>query len=308
MNLISKLFGRKSSDEDKREKEQSKIIQTLKIDGLKALKTGQLDQAEAFYHKILELKPNDLDGLIYSSKLYIRNGQFDLALINMQKVKELLPNSIDIKINLINIYQHIGEFNKIIELSHEILTQDEANTDALYAQGVAHYSLKDLFNAIASLTRCIAIDNYHTNALYMRAKILLEMGQIDNAQEDLDNLLERDKNNEDALLLKATIFEQSENIGDAITIYKKIVELNPFNHEAYLNLAKIYVTNKQLEEALTILNESLELSLEIADTHQMRGNVKFLLGDKNGALEDLQTVLRLAPERKEAIDGQFKNL
>lgn len=306
MNLLKKLFSKKSSSEDKKAIEQSKIIQTLKIDGLKALKTGQIEQAEAFYKKILELKPNDLDGLIYTSKIYIRNNQIDLALANMQIVKELVPNSIEIKMSFINLLQHSKKYDQVLELSAEILAQDETNTEALYSQGLAYYGLKDLLNAIAALTRCIAIDNYNIEALYMRAKTLLEMDQIKNAQEDLDSILERDKNNEEALLLRALVYEKNQQLEEAQDTYKKIVHNNPFRHEAYLKLAHIFNENKQLEEALAVLNESLELSPDIADTHQLRGNIKFILGDKEGAIEDLQMALKLDPERKNSINGLFK--
>lgn len=307
MSLLSKLFGRKKSPEEKREKELYKTIQTLKIDGLKALKTGQIDAAKAFYKKILELKKDDLDGLIYLSKIAIRDNDLENAAFYLEKVIELLPKSIDIKINLMSIYHLLHKDDRILELSKEVLLIDDKNTAAYYYQGIAYQESKDLFNAIAALTKCLTIESYHIDALFLRAKILFQMHQIDNALEDINKILERDKGNEDASLLKAQIFEAKGDFDEAYSLLKKIVEINPFCITAYHKAANIFINKKELDKALEILDETIELNPDIAESYHLRGKTRFILGDKEGALADYEELIKLDPSKKSDITGEFKN-
>ena len=196
MSFLKKIFGTKNPEEQESKKIKN-TIQTLKFDGLKALKMGKIDHAEAFFNKVLEYNEDDIDALLHLSQIYIRTHELDVAKQHMTKVAELAPQLIEAKLNLAQICQFKKDYLEMLNAANEAITIDSENAIAHYLQGVAYYGQKDKFNAIASLTRAIAINNYYTEALLLRAKILISMQEYNEAIKDLNQIMEREKDQED---------------------------------------------------------------------------------------------------------------
>ena len=306
MSLLKRLFGKKDSEEQKAKKRQI-TIQTLKINGVKAMRIGRAEQALAFFHQILELEKEDKDAMLYLSQCYVQLNELELAKEYIQKVCLLAPDLVEPQLSRIHIFQLNKEYQQMLVAATQLVESHSDLTTAHYIQAVAYYKLDELFQAIASLTRAITLNTYHTESLYLRAKILLEMNQVDEALQDIQQILEREKDHEGALLLKGSIEEKKGLSNEAYETYTKLINLNPFCSKAYSQLAKYYIHQRLLGQALDVLNEAIELNPNDANLYQHRGSVKLIMNDKDGAFDDTKKALELDPTIKESISGEFRS-
>ena len=79
------------------------------------------------------------------------------------------------------------------------------------------------------------------------------------------------RESEDVLLFAARVERAKGNDATALDIYNKVIEVNPF----------------------------------CVDAFRERGAIKYDKGDMNGAKDDMQTVLELAPEQVADINGDY---
>jgi tetratricopeptide (TPR) repeat protein len=97
------------------------------------------------------------------------------------------------------------------------------------------------------------------------------MGELKGAQEDADYLLQHTEGQEDVLLLSARLLHACGQDQQAIARYDEVTAVNPFQIDAY----------------------------------RERGKIKFDMGDKQGAEEDMQKVLELNPQEMADVSGDY---
>ena len=137
MSLLKRLFGKKDPEEQENKKIKN-TIQTLKINGLKAMKIGKFEHALAFFKNVLELNASDSDTHLYLSQVYVQINELDAAQQHILKVIELLPNFVEAQFSLIQIYHLSEEYSKMLEVATKLTEQDATNSLAHYMQGVAY--------------------------------------------------------------------------------------------------------------------------------------------------------------------------
>ena len=59
--------------------------------------------------------------------------------------------------------------------------------------------------------------------------------------------------------------------------------------------------------AIALLTKAIALDGNYVDAYLLRGRLLLAMGDKAGAAADIQTVLKLDPNRLSAITGKFDN-
>mgnify|MGYP003187852217 FL=1 len=77
--------------------------------------------------------------------------------------------------------------------------------------------------------------------------------------------------------------------------------------KAYLLKGSLLTEEKKLDQALENYQEAIELIPQDAQLYQERGRVRLLMGDKDGATEDMKKAIELAPEKENLISGHFDN-
>jgi len=124
--------------------------------------------------------------------------------------------------------------------------------------------------------------------------------------EDYNQAIALNPNLLEAYLNRADIYKNY--IGDfeaAIADYRKIIELEPNRVEPYINLANIYFMSSKLEESLAELEKALLLNPDCPEAYCGRGIVRFHLGDKDAAKEDLFRAFAIDEERGNTIGCIF---
>lgn len=280
MGFFKQLFGGNAQD-NSQDKQQNKDrdFDVLKYDGVKAMNMGQADYAVKCFDKALEFH-EDLEIHDYLSQIYIRADQMDKALEQLTMLHEAQPDNIRILLRMANIYYMIEDYDHMAEVSEKAKTLDAENAQAIYELARAMRGKGDMIQAVAQISQCIALCNKAAEdhaqllkeAMLLRGTLLLKMGDQTGAEADANWLRENDSESEDAMMFIARVQQALGHNDEALKCYDKVISLNPFSVEAF----------------------------------RERGNLKLSMGDKQGAEEDMKSVLELDPEGAQGVSGNFE--
>lgn len=279
MSFLKKIFGVKAEPEDPKKKEEQ-TFESLKYNGVGALRTNQLRQAIDCLNKALVLH-EDLEVRDYLSQALIRNGELLPAYEQLQKLSDAEPDNIQIWLRMADVAYMMEDYGQVANACEKALLIDKDNPRALEFYARASLGQGDLVNAIAMLTKAIMVaeqpkegepEGIFLDARLLRGQTLLKMHDVEGARDDADALLARLPKNEDVLLFCAHVAEAEQKPKDAEAFYTRTIEANPFNIEAFRG----------------------------------RGALRLAQGNKDGAAQDMQSVLELDPDQQN-ITGEFKN-
>lgn len=271
MGFWNAFFGGKElSPEEEKQEQEAKKYDLLKYDGVKAMKTGQLDYAVRCFEEALKMK-NDLEVRDYLSQVLTAKGDLDGALAELGRMAQAEPANLSIWLRTAQVAYMAEDYDRMDEACRQALDIDGNSAEACYHSAKARAGRKDLVGAIAMLTKAIALNADYADAYLMRGQALLAMGDAAGADQDADWLIAHVGDHEEVLMLKARITAAKGLAEEAIAIYDKVIDANPFVIEAF----------------------------------RERGQLKFNSGDKKGAEADMQQVLELDPQQLANVNGEY---
>jgi len=270
MNFFKALFGGKQeSSEEKKQQEEARQFDTLKYDGVRAMKSGEIDFAVKCFRHALSMK-DDLEIHDYLSQALIAQNNLIEAYDELQIMAEAQPDNQAIFIRMANVAYMMEDYGALSNACEKAMLIDDSNAEVMYLYGRGCIGQDDDVNAVAMLTRAITLNDKFYDAYLLRSQANLRLEKIDEASADADFLLEQVGENEDVLLLKARIARAQDNDDDAIAFYGRVINENPFREEAY----------------------------------RERAELRRKSGDEQGAEEDLKKADEVAPEDQKSAEDQ----
>ena len=137
----------------------------------------------------------------------------------------------------------IKEFSRLIDAG------PATAWEAYYNRGIARRAQGDVDEAIADLTKTIAINPVFDDAYFYRAIAYRNKGRFSEAVSDLDHFLEVHPGNAEAYCNRANAYAASGQSEAALTDYARAITLNKDYSEAYLNRANVYYSRKEYDKA-----------------------------------------------------------
>lgn len=270
MNFFKALFGGKQeSSEEKKQQEEARQFDTLKYDGVRAMKSGEIDFAVKCFRHALSMK-DDLEIHDYLSQALIAQNNLIEAYDELQIMAEAQPDNQAIFIRMANVAYMMEDYGALSNACEKAMLIDDSNAEVMYLYGRGCIGQDDDVNAVAMLTRAITLNDKFYDAYLLRSQANLRLEKIDEASADADFLLEQVGENEDVLLLKARIARAQGNDDDAIAFYGRVINENPFREEAY----------------------------------RERAELRRKSGDEQGAEEDLKKADEVAPEDQKSAENE----
>ena len=216
MNFFKALFGGKEeSPEEKRLAEELKNFDILKYDGVKALKTGQWEQAIRCLNHAISIK-EDLECRDYLSQALLQNNELTASYEQLQKLQEAEPENQGILLRMAQVAFLMEDYGAMASSCEKALLISQDNPEIYYLYGRACLGQEDLTNALAMYTKAISINENYADAYLMRANVLLEKGEVEDADKDSE-------------------------LAKALSFYNKVIEQNPFSIDGYSERAKLKV-------------------------------------------------------------------
>jgi protein O-GlcNAc transferase len=183
---------------------------------------GRLNQAEALYRKILQIKPGHPDALHFLGVIALQHGRNEIAVEQISKA--ILANPADpiCYINLGNAYKNQGKFDEAVENYQKALMCKPDLAEA-------HFNLGVTLQAQGKLDA--AVENYH-KTLALRPDYAKAYGNLGNTLRAQGKLNEAIESFQRALSLKP---DNTISCSSLLFLHAYHASLDP---QAYLSLAR----------------------------------------------------------------------
>ncbi len=266
MNFFKKLFGvakeEKTPTVEELQRADEKNFDILKFDGVKALKINSVGYAIECFTHALNIK-EDLEVRDYLSQAYVGVGDYNNAYQQLEKLAQSQPDNIGIFLRMAGIAYVMENYVLMSASCEKALLVDSKSVEALFLYAKACIGTDDITNAVAMLTKAIALNEEYAEAYLLRGEVYLSDGNLD----DADN----------ALMLTANIENKRGNAEQAMEYYGKVIDVNPFSKEALENRALLRKQAGDAEGAKSDeerLNEILSREQEEGDQQGIESKVK----------------------------------
>ena len=160
-------------------------------------------------------------------------------------------------------------------------------------------ALEDVNNAL--LYAPASDTDLRFQAYMLRAGIYNQTDEKQLALSDLNSAIALDPESYAAVYQKANTEFELGNYGQARLDYQKLQRFNSRSLEALLGLARCSVKDNDLSAANDYLQQAVEFYPNNAETYVRRATVRQMIGDDNGAIEDLLLALSLDASDSKAI-------
>ena len=264
------LGGKDQTPEEEQQEREQRNFDLLKYDGVKTMKIGQPDYAVKCYREALKIK-EDPEVRDYLSQALIQKGELAEAAEQLKLLAEAEPNNEAIVLRTAQVAYMMEDYAQMATACERAMQINPSSAIAHYLNAQACLGQQNVVEAIAMLTKTISLQEENADAYLLRAQTLLAMGDVKGAADDAAWLLENAGDHEEVLLLNARVAARRQQTDEALAFYDQVTEVNPFSIEAY----------------------------------QERGQLRFNLGDKAGAEQDMQKVLELNPNALADVNGEY---
>ncbi len=138
-------------------------------------------------------------------------------------------------------------------------------------------------------------------AYMLRASIYERTHKLHEALSDLNSAVTLDPESYAAVYLRANIEYELGDYSAARTDYARLQRFNSRSLEAVLGLARCAVKENNLSAANDYLQQAVEFAPTNPKVYVRRASVRKMLGDDNGAVDDLILALSLQSDDKDAV-------
>lgn len=313
-------------------------IEQALANAIKNHQSGNLQQAEEIYGKILAINPNHAETLHANAIMACQRGQHAMAIPLFQKAIREKPGNAAYHYNLGNALKSLGRFDEAVPCYEQALFLKADYLEALNNLGIAFHSQGRFDEALCSYQKALQLKPDYVEALANLANTLHAQGRTQEALLYYQKALEAKKDLPEvynqlgnifygqgkldsaigcfqyALQIDPTSAEYYSNLGKTLTeqgeldkgiaCYQKVIDLVPSSAIAYNNLGSALGDGGRFTEAQTCLRRALELKPDLAEAY---GNLGNILKDQ-GRLTEAETCLRRALELKPDLAGAHGNL
>ncbi len=180
----------------------------------------------------------------------------------------------------------------VMNVYQQLLDEDPHDYETYYRRACEYYkhnqyqlALSDINNAIRYIPgeqTTSRIEQYT-----LRANIYQQMDSLDKALDDLSQAYALDPYSYLTVYQKANIEYQLGKYTDAKRDYQRMQRINNRSQEALIGLARVAVKENNLGLANEYIDQAVALSPSESDIYIRRASVKTMMGNDNGAVDDL---------------------
>jgi tetratricopeptide (TPR) repeat protein len=221
------------------------------------------------------------------TQLHVKQGdecfekrEYEAAIKNYNTALQLNPHDAEVyykrglaRYYLVDDEKAIADYNQAIKINPKY-------AKAYNKLGLARYELGDYEQAIEDYTQAIRINPYNAVAYRNRADARFHIGDNQGAIEDYNQAI---KINPDCV---------NGNARSQLGNYKKVIDI--FTQS--IEISSDEVADNNFGNAVSDLgnyNKAIKINPDDADAYYSRGNARFDLGDRTGAIEDYTQAIKI---------------
>ncbi|WP_019499080.1 tetratricopeptide repeat protein [Pseudanabaena sp. PCC 6802] len=266
-------------------------------------KSGQLQQAQVLYEKILKSQPRNSKLLNYLGVLKTQIGDRAGAIDLLEKAVSLEPQNFGYLNNLGNVYRAADRLTDAIDCYQKALLINPQSSDSHLNLGIALTERGEVAAAIQAFETALAANPYHPRAHITLGDLLQSQGELDRAIASYQKAIALQPNNFDALTSLGMAFYRKGYLQESQRTYEHALAIEPFSTSALANIAATFYEQGRMDMAVACYREAINIEPQNADA---RINLGFLMGQQGNYTEAeayYRKAIELAPNAPKAIMG-----
>ncbi|MFH1653003.1 MAG: tetratricopeptide repeat protein [Pseudomonadota bacterium] len=260
---------------------------------------GDKDKAVEAFKLLLEVN-EDADRIRYSlGLLYDEMGKKEEALREYDLIPVKSSYYVETRIRIANYYNTTGEWKKALDVIRESYKK-KPDSISLYEFGAAigeeHEDYKETASILEDGHKALPKDE---KILFWLGLIYERMGNRELALQKMKAVLKLNPENPDALnYIGYTYADMGINLDEALELTVQALMLKPDSPYIMDSIAWVYIKMGKLDEATSYLEKAVQKSPDEVVIMGHMGELKYLRGDKAGALEYFKKALAIALTKK----------
>ncbi len=252
--------------------------------------SGDYEQAEMIYSKLLESRPEDINVLNLFGILSISMKNYERAITLLTKAF-LYNKSTYVASNLAKAYYLNNEIDNAIKIYKQAL-ENEENDDIYYSLAIACKKINDFDSAVEYYLKAIKLNPQNYSAMYNLSLLYSDTGHNDKAIYFALKAVEINDTDVDILTLLSGYFEEEQDYQSSIKYLEKAVFLAPDKSIFYYNLGVLYSKLDNFDKAVENYKKALLLNPMQIEAHVNIASL-YKLKQPEKSLEHLKIAHRL---------------
>jgi Flp pilus assembly protein TadD len=272
--------------------------------GQEALKSGNLEAAEAAFRGVLALDPRS--GAAYSNLgvIAMRRKEWDKAITLLRKAETLAPTMTGIRLNMGLAEYRRGNYRAAISPLVSVLREQPDSEQARYLLGLCQVFTKHNAEAVEVLEPLWSTKSNDVLYLYLIDIAAVESGQKDLDEKILNQMVRVGGDTAEYHLILGKAFLNRYDVSESKTELELAATINPNLPFLHMNLGIAYMRSADYDRAEAEFRKDIELEPDLADDYEQLG-VLFSRMQKD---EDAEKSFRDALKRDEKNDGAYLGL
>ncbi len=265
-------------------------------------KSGQLQQAQVLYAKILQSDPNNPQLLNYFGVLKAQIGDRSGAIALLEKAVSL-DHSFGYLNNLGNVYRAANRLEDAVSCYQKALQLNPQSADSHLNLGIALTEQGEITGAIQAFESALSANPYHPRAHITLGDLLQSQGELDRAIASYQKAIALQPESFEALTSLGMAFYRKGYLQESQRTYEHALAIDPFSTAALSNIAATFYEQGRIDMATACYREVLNIQPHSPDAHI---NLGFLIGQQGQyqeAAAHYQQALQLEPQSNRAMMG-----
>ncbi len=190
----------------------------------------------------------------------------------------------------------LGDFQKILDqMQVEEGASNKVQAEILTIRARASVGLGRIGPARELLDQALAKQPEFPSALIEQARLAAGDQKLDESARLIARAIASEPKSIDAWLMKGELARVSADQAGVLAANQKVLEVDPRNIPARLNIASLHIANKRFDEARKLISQVNEITPGNPMAGHMRALVNYQVRDYKAAQDDIQRVLKVAP-------------
>ncbi|KAF0240489.1 MAG: hypothetical protein FD167_4159, partial [bacterium] len=228
----------------------------------------QLDKAEFYFKKSMEISPRY--GAVYAilGNIYIKQGRYDEAVAFLDQQIAITPTNALPYIALGRLYSIKQDYVKSVEAYYQAARYAVPHAKLENELALALLNANSLKEAQEHFRKSIFLDPTFSEAMVNLAKVLQKQNKFDQAQEFINRALELSPNDADAYTLYGVSLLAKNDLCGAKSYLLRALTINRQSSEAHYQLGLVYAQMNFFNGARIELQTALSLNPRLVEAKE----------------------------------------
>ena len=218
----------------------------------------------------------------HRGRIFFETGSFEAAIKDLRRVLDKPPRLYLVKRN-----------------GH--LTMDDLHAESLLMCGTALLNQKRLRQAVADLSKVLALEPANTRALAIRSKAWMALGKMDLALADINNALSHKPNHSKLLFRRGVAYFETKRYQEALADWDRVAQIAPKTPRILTNQAVALYRLKRYDEAAAAVEKHLAAHPEDKAVRLYLGKIDSKRHNDKKAVSPLEQVVNQNPPNAPAL-------